>query len=214
MAYSDFTLQSTRDRFGIRLEERESLFPEAPSCLVSDFLRLALHRGMSLAFGNSSEKARSEGMVVPVLLELKAQMEDQINVFSGVQFCVDSGAGLDGFCDYLVSASTERYFVDAPVLAVVEAKREDLVVGLGQTLATMVAVERFNHDRGMASPQSVHGAVTSGTNWKFLRLRNGVCAIDPNEYLIQDPGRILGVLRAMLHDTGLVPAAADDTLLV
>jgi hypothetical protein len=36
--------------------------------------------------------------------------------------------------------------------------------------------------------------VTTGTNWRFLRLEGAVAKIDIREYYLQEIGRILGIL--------------------
>ena len=45
---------------------------------------------------------------------------------------VDEPKGLTGYCDYLISRSPRLYYPESPIVAVVEAKREDLNAGLGQ----------------------------------------------------------------------------------
>src|SRR5205823_10573856 len=101
--------------------------------------------------------------------------------------------GLTGYCDYLITRSSERYFVEAPVVAVVEAKREDLIGGLGQCVAEMVAIQIYNERDGKPLP-AVYGCVTSGSNWRFLRLVGKTLNIDLPEYLLRDLTKILGIL--------------------
>ena len=54
-----------------------------------------------------------------------------MNVLSGVAFDVDKERGLVGFCDFLIARSPEIFYIQGPILAVVEAKKENLVVGSG-----------------------------------------------------------------------------------
>lgn len=60
---------------------------------------------------------------------------------SGAEFSVGAAQGLCGFCDFLVSRSPTM--LTAPVLAVVEAKREDLTAGVAQCIAEMYAAALF-----------------------------------------------------------------------
>ena len=53
--------------------------------------------------------------------------------------------------------------------------------------------------------ETIYGAVTTGINWKFLRLRDSKLTFDLSEYFIQQPDRILGLLA---HMVGLPPAPA------
>lgn len=75
----------------------------------------------------------------------------------------------------------------------VEAKREDLVGGLGQCAASMVALREFNEKDG-TPVETIYGAVTSGTLWRFLRLNGATLSIDRSEYHFRDTGRIVGIL--------------------
>jgi len=112
---------------------------------------------------------------------------------------VDAAAGLNGTCDFLLCRSDNLYFVTAPVLAAVEAKRDSIPAGLGQCAAEMVAAQRFNQQSGTPI-EPVYGCVTTGANWRFLRLSGSRLDIDVDEYLISQPDRILGVL---LHCCGV-----------
>lgn len=67
--------------------------------------------------------------------------------------------------------------VTAPVLAVVEAKREDLTAGVAQCIAEMYAAALFNARDGEPR-ETLYGTVTSGTNWRFLRLRGLLAEVE------------------------------------
>jgi hypothetical protein len=99
-----------------------------------------------------------------------------VNVFSGIAFDVDRVSGLCGDCDYLIARSDKIYYVEAPVVAVVEAKKEDIIGGLGQCAAELVAIRLFN-DREKSTIPIVYGCVTSGTNWWFLKLEASTLTI-------------------------------------
>jgi hypothetical protein len=44
----------------------------------------------------------------------------------------------------------------------------------------------------------VYGCVTSGSNWRFLRLQESQLAIDRREYYLREVGTILGILVQIL----------------
>jgi type I site-specific restriction endonuclease len=83
--------------------------------------------------------------------------------------------------------------VTAPVLTLVEAKDNEIRVGLGQCVAQMVAAQLFNTRNGREQPV-VYGAVSTGTNWKFIMLENQLVKIDLTEYFITQLDQILGIL--------------------
>jgi hypothetical protein len=80
----------------------------------------------------------------------------------------------------------------------VEAKKEDLVAGLGQCAAEMVAIRLFNEREGTPVP-AVFGCVTSGSNWRFLKLESARLSIDRPEYYLRDAAKILGILVGMMR---------------
>jgi len=100
---------------------------------------------------------------------------------------------LNGYCDYILSDGQEQLFIAAPALMLVEAKNENLKGGLGQCLAEMVAAQIFNQREGNTIP-TIYGAVTTGTNWLFLRLTGQTVEIDLTEYYLVQIDQILGIL--------------------
>ncbi len=124
---------------------------------------------------------------------MKRRSQVEINILPGVLLNVDPAQGLTGYCDYLITRSAEFYYVQAPLAAVVEAKREDLSAGLGQCVAEMVAIRLFNEREGTPIP-AVYGCVTSGNNWRFLKLKENDLFIDLPEYYLDDVAKLLGIL--------------------
>ena len=196
MAYSEFTLRTLKERFGITATDAEDLFADVPPLPASDFFRTLLKRHLPIVRGLGTEKTRSEMIIAPLLVELREQCDHQVAVFSGAEFSVDPAQGLYGFCDFLVSRSPTMLSVTAPVLAVVEAKREDLTAGVAQCIAEMYATALFN-ERDGEPRETLYGTVTSGTNWRFLRLRGLHAEVDLQEYFIEDVDKLLGILRYM-----------------
>ncbi|NER85113.1 MAG: hypothetical protein F6K42_37545 [Leptolyngbya sp. SIO1D8] len=193
MAYSDFTLAKARDAFSLTLEEDRDLFASVAPIVPSDMLTTVLADYIPLATAIATEKARSEFLIAPILAAARRQLNNQISLFSGSEFPVDPAQGLQGFCDYIISASREQLLITAPVMMIVEAKREDIIGGLGQCIAAMVAAQIFNQREGNAV-NCIYGAVTTGTNWKFLILENKTVSVDRVEYFINQLDKILGIL--------------------
>jgi len=146
----------------------------------------------------NTEKARSEFIIAGVLLELRRRFDHRISLFSGIEFNVDRERNLNGFCDFLVGGTPEQLILVAPLIAVVEAKNENIVGGLGQCVAEMMAARIFN-EREQGRGNTVYGVVTTGTAWRFLRLAEGTVTIDLNDYFIDRPELILGILSAMVE---------------
>ncbi len=203
MAYSDFTtLTKVREAFGLTIEESIDLFTDIPEALPSSHLQTTLNENLFLATAINTEKARSELIIAPVLLEVRRMFNFQIGFFSGSEFNVDLQAGLSGYCDYILTASKESYEIRTPVVTLVEAKNESIKSGLGQCLAEMVAAQLFNQRNGEAI-QSIYGAVTTGTDWKFLKLIDKTAWIDKRDYFINEVSQILGILTMPFKDSQL-----------
>jgi hypothetical protein len=194
MAYSDFTtLTKVREAFGLTIEESIHLFTDIVEVLPSSHLQTTLNENVFLATAINTEKSRSELIIAPVLLEVRRIFNFQIGFFSGSEFNVDLQAGLSGYCDYILTASKESYEIRTPVVTLVEAKNESIKSGLGQCIAEMVAAQLFNQRNGEAI-DSIYGAVTMGTDWKFLKLVDKTVWIDKRDYFINEVSQILGIL--------------------
>jgi hypothetical protein len=193
MAFSDFDLKTAVHTFALTEDRDTDLFAAVEPVQPSEFLRVWLEKLAPVAMGVNSEKARSEFIITPMLAETKLRAGASVNVLPGVTFEVDKGRGLTGFCDFLIARSPEIYYIQAPIVAVVEAKKEDLIAGLGQCVAEMVAIQLFNEREGTPLP-TVFGCVTSGTNWRFLKLERSRLFIDKPEYHLRDAAKILGIL--------------------
>jgi hypothetical protein len=194
MAYSDFDLKKVRHEFGLQIDEQPDLFVDVtlmqPSAMLADTLAETAHLAMAI----HTEKARSEMLITPVLLDLWRQAQAQISLFSGTEFTVDEARGLTGYCDYILSRSKEQLTINAPVVMIVEAKNENIKGGLGQCVAEMIAAQLFNEREGNAI-DTIYGAVTTGEIWKFLKLVGAVASIDLSDYyIVRDVPKILGIL--------------------
>ncbi len=192
MAYSDFTMATIRQRLGLTVTEGNDLFADVPEVDLPAGLGNTLARYLPLALNLNTEKARSELLIAPLLVELKLSHPDRLSLFSGIEFSVDPALGLTGRCDYILSRSPQQLALTAPACVLVEAKSENIVGGVPQCLAEMAAAQRFNAAEGTTGV--VYGAVTTGVLWRFLRLDGTQAWVDRVEYPIQSPRRVFGIL--------------------
>jgi hypothetical protein len=199
MAYNDFTLTGLKQQFALEIREEADLFGPIAPVSISDLLRQSLREYVPLALDISTEKARSEFIIAPILAEVRRQLDGRVSLFSGVEFNVDIELGLRGVCDFLLSLSPLQLAIEAPVVAVVEAKNENIKQGIVQCIAELVAAQRFNREQG--SPvEAVYGAVTTGSLWKFLRLQERRVTVDLSEYHVKEVEKIVGILMTMLRE--------------
>jgi len=194
MAYTDFTLDTVDRALGIEAQPLD-LFPDIAPLPVPAWLQEMLHRGLRQAL--LSEKARSEFLVVPNLLATQELSPRPVAIYSGQRLDVDPQHGLIGECDFILAATPPLPALRAPVLTLVEAKKNDIESGIGQCMAQMVGARLFNEQAGKSYPE-MYGCVTTGETWQFLRLEGMVVGIDQSRYYIDNVGAILGVLQAIV----------------
>lgn len=132
-------------------------------------------------------------IIAPILVDLRRQLDDKISLFSGVDFTVDATRVLNGICDFIICKSPEILMLTAPVITIVEAKKENINAGLGQCVAAMVAAQIFNQ-KSESEIDTIYGAVTTGSIWQFLKLEGQTLSVDLREYYLNKVDKILGIL--------------------
>jgi hypothetical protein len=197
MAYSEFTIKQVKEEFDLNIIENKEIFGKIDRVTLDDSVIKRLDEHVPLALAVNTEKARSEFIIAYVLLELRSYFDNQVSLFSGIDFDVDKEKKLNGFCDFIISLSSEQFFLTSPIIAVVEAKNENIIAGIGQCLAEMVASNIFN-ERENNNVESIYGVVTTGSAWKFLKLTDNQAVIDKKEYHIEQIDKIMGILMAMI----------------
>ena len=197
MAYPDFTLESVEAELGVTAHPGR-VFSTLPHATPPAWLTDALARGRELAL--VSEKARSEFIVAPVLLAVRELSGGRISILSGQRLDVDTGRRLLGECDFILALSEPLPRLRAPLVTIVEAKKNDIEARLGQCIAQMVAAQVFNERAGQSGV--VFGCVTTGEDWQFLRLNEIVVLIDTTRHYINDVGAILAAFLSMTGQAG------------
>jgi hypothetical protein len=193
MHYEHYTLGKVKTVFEITTNETKDLFATVDPIQPTELLSTILQDQLPLAKAINTEKARSELIIMPILMEMRRLLNNQVAIFSGSKFDVEPSQGLDGRCDFILTRSAEQYYITSPVLTIVEAKNESIPSGLGQCAATMIAARLFNQREGQPT-EVTHGVVTTGTDWKFLKLADNTLFIDVEDYYINQVDKILGIL--------------------
>ena len=100
----------------------------------------------------TSEAARREVLVAPILLELL----DYVDVSIDIEYPVYVNERLKGNLDYLLRSTQE--------FVVVEAKNADMEKGFSQLAVELIAMEQYLEDY---QQRMIYGAVTVGDVWRF-----------------------------------------------
>lgn len=155
---------------GVRLENRNL---ELPKALRSpDFLPMLesrINRGLQL-IDLTTEVARREVLISPILLEVCSQMNQKIKI----EYAVNVSNWLRGNLDYFIPG--EQQFL------VIEAKQADLSRGFVQLGAELIALDQWTN----STVPIVYGAVTTGDVWKFGYLDRSTKVLyrDTNVYAV------------------------------
>src|SRR5262249_33984228 len=81
VSYSESSIDEVKARFQRRIAETEEYFAGISPVPVSDLLTALLAETLPLAVAVSTEKARSELIIAPVLLEARRQVQRQVSLF-------------------------------------------------------------------------------------------------------------------------------------
>jgi len=195
MAFADFTLESAEAELGVVMRPGV-LFENLQPIPVPPWLKDILARGMQLAL--QSEKARSEFIVAPILLAVRELSGGRIAILSGQRLDVDPARRLLGECDFILAVSDPVPRLRAPLVTVLEAKKQDIEAGLGQCIAQMVAAKIYNEKSGQPFP-AIYGCVTTGEAWQFLRLVGTEVTLHHVRYYVDNVGAILAALHQIVQ---------------
>jgi hypothetical protein len=197
MAYSSFTLSQVQSQFGLKVD-KGVFFRDVPPLIPRQRTIEAMAESAPFAATQGSEKVLSELIIAPLLFELRSLLDGKIGLFSGMDFSIDPGLGLNGICDFLLTRSSNELLIEAPAIVLIEAKKADLIAAWGQCAAEMVAAQKFNLSMGKEIAV-IYGSVTTGMQWQFLKLSGTNLTIDTTQYPLDPLDRILGILKWMLE---------------
>lgn len=205
MAYSDFKRKDLKEKFGITFQFAP-LFKTVAAIPPSEVLLKNLEIGQLAGF--VTEKARSERLVTPILMELLNNNDLNFTIYSGMNLDIDTQQGLNGECDFVLSHSSDQYAITTPVFTIVEAKKQDIEGGTIQCTAQLIGAQKLNDLDNTPLSSPIYGCSTTGTEWRFLKLEDTLVTIDRCPYYLAQPDQLLGVLQAIIEQTK--PTSEND----
>ncbi len=197
MAYSDFSLKEVINKFELKLVEEYLFAKSIKNKLIkqNEFLKTSISRGLNTPL--NSEKARSEALVYPILVEIQERNNREFLVHSGENLDIDKNLGLNGECDFIISKGVK--LITSPIICIVEAKKHDIDLGLGQCTAQMIGSQIFNQ-QNKSQTKIIYGIVTTGKEWQFLKLNEKILTIDLDDYFIDQIDKILTILQLIFDE--------------
>ena len=196
MAYRDFSMDDLEKKFNLQEIGRQIFDSKKVKYIQpSDKLIADLEEARYITL--STEKAVSERLVAPILVEIKKRNLELIQVFSGEIIKADIKQGLNGEIDFIISRTPETLKPKNPLLIVTESKLGLIDGSVNQAAAQMIGIRVFNEKRGHPK-EIIYGAVTDGVTWRFLRLEDDEFYIDINKFTIDNLPLLLGVLQEII----------------
>ncbi|RKZ40162.1 MAG: hypothetical protein DRQ49_01015 [Gammaproteobacteria bacterium] len=189
MPFSDFkNIPQVQRKYDIKY--RESHFITIDNFIVSNIFQQEFDFNVKNMDIFSSEAARCEIIIFPILREVYKSYSTKFAIW--VQKSLSYDTELTGIPDYLVSRKSEygKLLLDYPVLAVVEAKKNDFEQGWGQCLAELVASQKLNDNVDLP----VYGIVTDGKTWEFGLLNHKIFTKNLRSFTIDDLSMLFAAL--------------------
>jgi hypothetical protein len=194
MAYGDFSLEEIEHKFVIK-NRTGRLFENVGVLEPRENFKEALALAAELPV--RSEKAKSETIVFPLLVELRRVNNKFFTIYSGDYLNVDESQGLKGECDFILAKETGSFSISFPIFQIVEAKKNDIEIGVPQLAAQLIGAKLFNERKGLKLGKT-YGCVTTGTEWLFIALNTDV-VIDTHLYYLNEINQILGVFQYIIN---------------
>ncbi len=194
MAYSDFSLNEIREKFGIQ-NKRTKFIENFNPVIASENLQRELKEVEELPI--RSEKAKSEWIVVPILKELRNRNDKFFTIYSGDTLTADDKQGLKGECDFILAKDIGTFDINYPIIQIVEAKKNDLELGVPQCAAQLIGASIYNQKRG-ATINKIYGCVTTGNEWLFMLLDEDLIKINSQVYYLTEVNNILGIFQQII----------------
>ena len=194
MAYRDFTLEAIRRQLSVT-NHRADLFADITPIEPTEDLQKDL--AVASLIPARTEKAKSEVIVMPILIELLKRNDFFFTIYSGETLSADPSRGLTGECDFILAQNTGSFDIDAPMMIVVEAKKHDMDLGIPQCAAQMIGVQAFNQERD-ESIGTIYGCVTTADMWVFMKLEENRLLVDNKRYYFNDLNQLLGVFQRII----------------
>ncbi len=194
MAYSDFTLDDLELKFGVTNHVGYFFDNIKPVPASSDLLE-ELEYVKTLPV--RTEKAKSEWIVVPILKALRKRNDAYFTIYSGETLTADAKKGLKGECDFIIAKDIKTFGISYPILQIVEAKKNDIELGVPQCAAQLVGAKLFNEKKGVLLSK-IYGCVTTGNEWLFMVLEDNKILIDSKVYYLTEIEKILGVFQTII----------------
>jgi hypothetical protein len=168
--------------FGYRFERAEYQLPSTPQPLdrIEDLDRRLRENRPFISL--SSETARREFLIAPVLMEVIHYTHSKLRV----EYPLNLNEQLKGSLDYYLEAQGR--------LLVIEAKNADLESGFTQLAVELIALDQSTESES----DIIYGAVSTGNLWQFGLLQRGAKTLIQDLNLFRVPADLHALVRVLV----------------
>jgi hypothetical protein len=161
-----------------------------------------------------SEASICENLIYPILKDAWKPYSDIFSIWS--HHALEDEEGVIGVPDYLISKRSElgKIIFDFPLLAVVEAKKDDFSAGWAQCALEMLTITKINRNDTIA----VYGIVSNGEIWEIAKLENQRFVSYSKHFVIEELDILFDALVSVLEncklqltELGLLAKSSQDS---
>jgi len=186
--FSSFTLPKALKQLGVT--QLQSWQIEAEAIAPSAFFQERLSRLQRVFDLRSYEESKK--LLIDAICEEAILKFECLKIWKGAALESDT---LTGNVDYLIAEN--RAYLEAPLVCIIEAKKDNFEQGLAQCLVEMQACQWKN--RQLGHDIDVLGIVTNGDAWQFYKLTIAGQIYETLLYSLNDLPAILGALHFMFQ---------------
>jgi hypothetical protein len=142
-----------------------------------------------------SDASICENLIYPLLKEAWKNYIDAFSIWSH-QSLTDNN-GILRIPDYLITkrSSLGKVIFDFPVLAVIEAKKDNFSSGWTQCCLDMIKIREMNQNEVM----TVYGIVTNGEDWEIGKLEQNRFVLYKERFFIEELETLFNALISVLE---------------
>ena len=178
-----------------QIHYKEADFEIIKTAVLDDAVRQDIIFTLKEVAYNVSEAAICENLIYPMLKAAWKLYADVFAIWSHAALEYDDE--LTGIPDYLISKRSHlgKIIFDSPLLAVVEAKKDNFSAGWAQCALEMVAIQKINNDEQLG----VYGLVSNGEVWEIAMLKNQQFIFYNKRFVIEELDKLFNVLVSILE---------------
>lgn len=96
-----------------------------------------------------------------------------------------------------MAKDTGTFDINYPIIQIVEAKKNDVEIGVPQCAAQLVGAKIYNEKKGTPLKR-IYGCVTTGREWLFMVLEDNYIKINTKSYYINEVQNVLGIFQYII----------------